>query len=352
MPLDFPNSPSTNDVFTSGSKSWVWNGSVWAIRGVEGPTGPTGATGSTGATGGTGGTGVTGPTGATGATGSGATGATGPTGATGATGSSSTIAVTDEGSPLSTAVLSMDFVGSGVTVTEPTPDNLLVTIPGGGGAFEDPAHLTTGDPAVTYALQYEFDDAADLAAATVITPSGTSDEFIGNGVLSTISDDQSSVNLCAAVWSHAIAVGDCVETSLSYWTLPSNYPMMGVVISSGATDGSDIQAAGIYNNGGDLRTYLIGGSFNSTSEYSGSTNSSDSLLFAGLRRPIRVRITRVDADTWKAEYSDSGASWTQFSRDMEWDDTMTPTHVGVYWSTFTGTYPTQFSFDYIRVYTP
>ena len=29
MALNFPDSPSVDDVFTSGSKSWIWNGSVW-----------------------------------------------------------------------------------------------------------------------------------------------------------------------------------------------------------------------------------------------------------------------------------------------------------------------------------
>jgi hypothetical protein len=84
--IDFPNSPSLNQVFTVGDNSWKWNGTTWnVVRIATGATGPTGATGSVGATGATGPTGV----GATGATGSvGATGATGPTGvgATGATG--------------------------------------------------------------------------------------------------------------------------------------------------------------------------------------------------------------------------------------------------------------------------
>lgn len=258
MAMDFPDSPSVGDVYTNGTRSWRWDGTIWSSLLVD-------------------------------------------------------------------------------------PDVW---------SFEDPAHLTTGDPSVTYALQYEFDDAADLTAATVITPSGTSDEAIGNGVLSAIADDQSSVNLCAAVWSHSLVVGDCVETAMSYWCQPSNYPMAGVVISNGATAGSDVQAAGIYNNGADMRNYLIGGTFNSTSEYSGTTNSSYNLFSSAMKRPFRVRITRVDADTWKAEYSDTGALWTQFGLDMEWDDTMTPTHVGVYWSSFTGATPVQFSFDYIRVYTP
>jgi hypothetical protein len=57
MPIDFPNSPSVNDQFTSGSTTWRWDGSVWKVirdfapTGVTGPTGPTGSQGNTGVTG-------------------------------------------------------------------------------------------------------------------------------------------------------------------------------------------------------------------------------------------------------------------------------------------------------------
>ena len=92
--FDFPNSPSTNDVYTANGVSFKWNGTVWqrisASTGAQGATGPTGAQGATGSGGATGAQGATGATGAQGATGptgaQGATGATGAQGATGATG--------------------------------------------------------------------------------------------------------------------------------------------------------------------------------------------------------------------------------------------------------------------------
>ena len=86
--IDFPDSPSVNDLFTVGDRTWKWTGSTWntveeLVIGPTGPTGPTGATGAdstvTGPTGATGSAGLTGPTGPTGLTGD-----TGPTGATGA----------------------------------------------------------------------------------------------------------------------------------------------------------------------------------------------------------------------------------------------------------------------------
>lgn len=31
MAIDFPNSPTTNQIFNSGGKSWRWDGSSWLL---------------------------------------------------------------------------------------------------------------------------------------------------------------------------------------------------------------------------------------------------------------------------------------------------------------------------------
>lgn len=46
-------------------------------------------------------------------------------------GGGNSLAVEDEGSPLTAAATKLNFAGSGVTVTEPVTDEMLVTIPGG-----------------------------------------------------------------------------------------------------------------------------------------------------------------------------------------------------------------------------
>ncbi len=33
--IDFPNSPLTNDLFTSGGKTWYYNGTAWTLMGVS-----------------------------------------------------------------------------------------------------------------------------------------------------------------------------------------------------------------------------------------------------------------------------------------------------------------------------
>lgn len=49
--IDFPNSPSVNQTFTVGERTWKWTGSAWDVVVTTQITGPTGATGATGATG-------------------------------------------------------------------------------------------------------------------------------------------------------------------------------------------------------------------------------------------------------------------------------------------------------------
>ena len=89
MAIDFPSSPTINQIYTFGGRSWQWNGTGWDIyssgtSGNTGATGPQGIQGVTGNTGGTGPQGIQGVTGNTGANGT--NGATGNTGATGSQG--------------------------------------------------------------------------------------------------------------------------------------------------------------------------------------------------------------------------------------------------------------------------
>lgn len=41
MALDFPNSPALNDTYTSGTRTWKWDGTAWGLTasGIVGPAG-------------------------------------------------------------------------------------------------------------------------------------------------------------------------------------------------------------------------------------------------------------------------------------------------------------------------
>ena len=69
--LDFPASPSTNDIHTENGVSWKWNGSAWTRLGDVGAQGAAGTAGAQGAQGVQGAAGAAGAAGAQGATGSG-----------------------------------------------------------------------------------------------------------------------------------------------------------------------------------------------------------------------------------------------------------------------------------------
>jgi hypothetical protein len=44
MAIDFPNSPSTNDTFSSAGKTWYYTGTTWTLRSVSATPGGIGST--------------------------------------------------------------------------------------------------------------------------------------------------------------------------------------------------------------------------------------------------------------------------------------------------------------------
>jgi hypothetical protein len=53
MPIDFPDSPDVDDLFTVGDRTWRWTGTAWDTveEVITGPTGATGPDGTFNATG-------------------------------------------------------------------------------------------------------------------------------------------------------------------------------------------------------------------------------------------------------------------------------------------------------------
>ena len=122
--LDFPASPSTNDIHTENGASWKWNGSAWTRLGDVGAQGAQGVQGAVGAQGSQG---VQGAAGAAGA--QGAQGVQGAVGAQGAQGV--------QGAGTGTA----DRIYSGTTKVQATTYNIVNTVAGTGIATVQPSGM-------------------------------------------------------------------------------------------------------------------------------------------------------------------------------------------------------------------
>ena len=125
--LDFPASPSTNDIHTENGVSWKWNGSAWTRLGDVGAQGAQGAQGRQGAAGAAGAQGHQGVQGAAGT--AGAQGAQGHQGVQGAVGA--------QGAGTGTA----DKIYSGLTTVQASAYNVVSTVAGTGIATVQPSGM-------------------------------------------------------------------------------------------------------------------------------------------------------------------------------------------------------------------
>ena len=143
MSINFPDSPTTNQVFTAGQRQWTWNGRAWQASTTN--VGYTGSAGAYSASGYTGSLGYVGSMGYTGSQGAGFTGsastAIGPTGYTGSgmttlpivtQASTYTLQVTDNGTVISTSsgvtLNSNVFVaGQNVSIFNTGVSNITIT---------------------------------------------------------------------------------------------------------------------------------------------------------------------------------------------------------------------------------
>ena len=174
----------------------VYSGSYFYSNGTPyyntGPAGATGIQGNVGATGIQGNVGATGIQGNVGATGIGTAGATGLQGATGPAGAggggSANIIVQDEGSTLTNALYSINFVGSAVTATT-SGSNVTVTISGTGATGIQGATGPAGTGSGGSANIIVQDEGSTLTSAL------SSINFVGTAVSATTSGSNVTVTI-------------------------------------------------------------------------------------------------------------------------------------------------------------
>ena len=135
--LDFPASPSTNDIHTENGVSWKWNGSAWTRLGDVGAQGSQGAQGHQGVQGAAGAAGAVGAQGAQGVQGAaGAAGAVGAQGAQGVQGAQGHQGVQGAGTG------QVDKIYSGLTTVQASTYNIVNTVAGTGIATVQPSGMS------------------------------------------------------------------------------------------------------------------------------------------------------------------------------------------------------------------
>ena len=160
MAIDFPNSPTVNDTHTSAGVTWKWDGTTWLAQGVTSNyTLPTAAANTKGGV----------------KIGSGLT-MTGET----LSADASAITVQEEGSSLSTAATTLNFVGGNVTAT-------------GTGAVKT---ITVGDSGIT--VQEE---------GTSLATAGTTLNFVGSNVTATGTGATKTISISGGLPSRTTANG-------------------------------------------------------------------------------------------------------------------------------------------------
>jgi len=150
------------------------------------------------------------------------------------------ITVEDEGTPLTNACVLFDFAGAGVTVTEPVADQVLVTIPGGGG-YVDP--MTTRGDVLIRNPSNVTDRLAIGGVGEVLTSEGTEGSWAaGGGGGATLTED---VNQS----THGFSVNDWLYNNGTIYVLadasaPSTSESIGIVSAVAGVDDFTIQFGG------------------------------------------------------------------------------------------------------------
>ena len=178
--LDFPASPSTNDIHTENGVSWKWTGSAWTRLGDVGAQGAQGAQDAQGHQGVQGATGAGGAAGAQGAQGH--QGVQGAAGAQGAQGGQGAVGAQGAGTG------QLDRIYSGTTKVQATTYNIVNTVAGTGIATVQPSGMNVAG--IITATSFSG-SGADL---TGITAGYWGQDSVGLNTVTSVGVNTSTVN--------------------------------------------------------------------------------------------------------------------------------------------------------------
>ena len=199
-------------------------------------------------------------------------------------------------------------------------------------------------PETVHADDDEFDDESIDVAWTEVTVTGTTIWTESRGVLSvkTYSQTASDVNPILKPMSATFPV--TIETALRVSVRDTNYLMTGLIFTDGVSSTSNcIIAMPYWHTSGVIMSFRSGTLTSISSDYGGLNMSDAWMPFPFLYQ----RLIWTSANTFKYLWSMDGVTWEDHYGAKA--KTMTPTHYGVYVSTWGGSVQVASAFEYFRV---
>jgi len=223
---------------------------------------------------------------------------------------------------------------------------------GGGGIDMDDADPYGIHHRLSGSNSHDDEFSTDTSANyTAVTPTGTVNWAITNGVLSCKFSGIASADICCYLKAMTLADGEWWQTRKKLLTVePTNYSMFGLVVTDGVLTSSNAAcilawqgAEGVYW----YTTLYTGTITNLASEVASSRKKLDS---AGFGDAVCMKLERVSSTSFKSYFGPAaGSQFSRFGITATMNPGFTPTHAGVLVSNYGGS-PAEsiVEYDYIR----
>jgi hypothetical protein len=225
------------------------------------------------------------------------------------------------------------YDGADWVPTRPYPDTWLDAL------FARPSDETV------HANDQEFDG---TIGGTELTVSGTADWLQTGSRLYVEAASQTANDMAARIYSLTpTSAPVTIEAAIQIDRFPAEqFLMVGIFFSDGVTATDNVNTLFAYHQD-NANAYLdilpMHGTFTNVATAETGISDQPSLL----RVTFYLRLIWSASNTFKAQYSYNNIWWNNL--DMSISDTLTPTHIGVFASTWSDAGPGQATFEYLRV---
>lgn len=189
---------------------------------------------------------------------------------------------------------------------------------------------------------------ASASSGTAVTASGTGTWTEGRNRLHVAADNQSSNDITAYLWAITSASAPItIETKGRLLSKLDANPMWGLIFTDGTTTSSTVAGHAIYQ--GNNVALTINANFTGTPTSMSVSNVHSDLDPGFVHMGLYMRLIWTATNTFAWSFSLDGVNWSDFDAST-FAQTITPTHFGVWASTWGQAYTVPAAFDYFRVY--